>query len=156
MKPHWSRGLIWSLLFLSALPSGCSRKGTESSGRKLQLVDTESPPPSPPPSRTAVMLLKQKISDDDFIQAIAILESADVDADVALAVKNADRRLFGVGRTVLDAPGIPDRATLPQGYRVVAVAGTSDNPGSKYQQRFQMLSRIYAAKYNPLLLARLR
>jgi hypothetical protein len=156
MKPHWSRGLIWGVLLVSALSAACSRKGSESSGKKLQIVDTESPPPTPSPSRTAIMLLKQKISDNDFTQAIAILESADVDADVSLAVKNGDRRLYGVGRTVLDAPGIPDRASLPQGYRVVAVAGTSDNPGSKYQQRFQMLSRIYAAKYNPLLLARLR
>jgi hypothetical protein len=117
----------------------------------------ETPAATPEPSVTAVMLLKPKISDEDYMKAITILEAANVNADVEQAVKSGDRRLFGLRGAVLEAPGVEgNRQNLPQGCRVVAVAGTSDNPGTKYQQRFQMLTRIYAAKYNPLLLSKVR
>jgi hypothetical protein len=155
MKVPWSKGVIWGLLVASSLFPACSRKATEQ--RKLQDAELESPAATPEPSATAVMLLKPKLLDEDYMKAIAALESANVNADVELAVKNGDRRLFGLRGAVLEAPGIEgDRQNLPKGCRIVAVVGTSDNPGTKYQQRFQMLTRIYAAKYNPMLLLRLR
>jgi hypothetical protein len=155
MKVPWSKGVIWGLLAVSSLSPACSRKAAEQ--RKLQDAGMESPAATPAPSATAEMLLKAKFSDEDFMKAIATLESANVNADVEMAVKNGDHRLFGLRGAVLEAPGVEgDRQNLPKGCRIVAVAGTSDNPGTKYQQRFQMLTRIYAAKYNPLLLSRVR
>ena len=155
MKVPWSKGVISGLIVVSGLSPACSRKATEQ--RKVQEAEMETPAATPEPSVTAVMLLKPKISDEDYMKAIATLEAANVNADVEQAVKNGDHRLFGLRGAVLEAPGVVgDRQNLPKGCRVVAVAGTSDNPGTKYQQRFQMLTRIYAAKYNPLLLSRVR
>jgi hypothetical protein len=155
MKVPWSKDVIWGLFVVSSLSGACSRKAPEE--RKLPEAVMETPAATPEPSATAVMLVKAKISDEDFMKAIATLESANVNADVELAVKNGDHRLFGLRGAVVEAPGVEgDRQNLPKGCRIVAVAGTSDNPGTKYQQRFQMLTRIYAAKYNPLLLSRVR
>jgi hypothetical protein len=155
MKVPWSRGVICGLLAVSSLFSACSRKASEQPKRLVAGVET--PAATPEPSVTAVMLMKSKLTDEDYMKAIAILEAADVNADVDQAVKSGDRRLFGLRGAVVDAPGVEgDRQNLPKGCRVVAVAGTSDNPGTKYQQRFQMLTRMYAAKYNPLLIARVR
>ena len=155
MKVPWSRGVIWGLLVVSSLFPACSRKATEQPKRLV--AEMETPAATPEPSVTAVMLVKAKLTDDDYMKAIAILEAADVNADVAQAVKSGDRRLFGLRGAVVEAPGVEgDRERLPKGCRIVAVAGTSDSPGSKYQQRFQMLTRIYAAKYNPLLLSKVR
>ncbi|SRR6266581_2417115 len=152
--------LTWGVL-ISCLMAGCSRKtGGESGHARLTGTDTESathaPTPAPQGSATTTALLRPKASDEDFMQAIATLESADVNADVELALKSGDHRLFGIRGSVLEAPGVQgDRRLLPQGAYVVVVTGTSDVPGTKYQQRFQMLARIYAGKYNPALLSRL-
>ncbi len=155
MKVPWSKGVIWGLLVVSSLSGACSRKAPEQ--RKLSEAAIETPAATPEPSVTAAMLLKPKISDEDYMKAIATLEAANVNADVEQAVKSGDHRLFGLRGAVLDAPGVEgDRQNLPKGCRVVAVAGTSDNPGTKYQQRFQVLTRIYLAKYNPLLLSKVR
>jgi hypothetical protein len=155
MKVPWSNGVIWGLLVASSLFPACSRKATESP--KHAVADMETPAATPEPTVTAAMLMKAKVTDEDYMKAIAILEAADVIADVEQAVKSGDRRLFGLRGAVLDAPGVEgDRQNLPKGCRVVAVAGTTDNPGTKYQQRFQMLTRMYVAKYNPLLIARVR
>jgi hypothetical protein len=155
MKVPWSKAVVWGLLVVSSLSGACSRKGPEQ--RKLSEAAMETPAATPEPSATAAMLLKPKISDEDYMKAIATLEAANVNADVEQAVKSGDHRLFGLRGAVLDAPGVEgDRQNLPKGCRVVAVAGTSDNPGTKYQQRFQVLTRIYLAKYNPLLLSKVR
>ncbi|HXB57392.1 MAG TPA: hypothetical protein VN461_21705 [Vicinamibacteria bacterium] len=155
MKVPWSRGVIWGLVVVSGLFTSCSRKATEQPKQLGAVMET--PAATPEPSVTAAMLMKAKLMDEDYMKAIAILEAADVNADVEQAVKSGDHRLFGLRGSVLEAPGVEgDRQNLPKGCRVVAVAGTSDNPGTKYQQRFQMLTRLYAAKYNPLLLSRVR
>jgi hypothetical protein len=157
MRALYSKGFIGSLLFVSSLLPACSRKATtEAVGRKLQDAEEASPKALPSPGVTVEMLLRSKISDEDYMQAITVLESANVNGDVELAIKNGDHRLLGIREAVLEAPGVQgDWRNLPQGAHVVTVAGTSSSPGTKYQQRFQMLSRRYAAKYNALLLASL-
>ncbi|HKC11601.1 MAG TPA: hypothetical protein VKI41_06050, partial [Vicinamibacteria bacterium] len=140
MKVPWSEGVIWGLLVVSSLFSACSRKASEQP--KHLVADVETPAAIPEPSVTAAMLVKAKLTDEDYMKAIAILEASDVKADVEQAVKSGDRRLFGLRGAVVEAPGVEgDRQNLPKGCRVVAVAGTSDSPGTKYQQRFQMLTR---------------
>jgi hypothetical protein len=105
----------------------------------------------------AALLLRPKVTDEEFQAAITALESANPEADAAAAMASGDHRLFAVQGAVLEAPGVHgDWRALPRGAYVVAVAGTSATAGSKYQQRFQMLVRNYVAKYNPALLAKLK
>ena len=105
----------------------------------------------------ATLLLRPKVTDEDFQAAITALESASPEADAAAAVASGDHRLFAIQGAVLEAPGVRgDWRALPRGAYVVAVAGTSATAGSKYQQRFQLLARAYVATYNPALLTKLK
>jgi hypothetical protein len=101
------------------------------------------------------MLLRGKLTDDDFKAAIAMLSEADAEADVESALEGGDRRLLAVEDFTLLTPGYAgDRRQLPDGVSIATVAGTSGRAGNKHQQRFQYLATRYAKEYNTLLLQR--
>ena len=151
------KSLLASALIATLAVVGCGRhKETSGGGPGTQPVAVE-PTATPRPSATLEAVMRPKLSDEDFDAAITALQAADVATDVATAVTNGDHRLLGILGAVLEAPGVEgDRRMLPAGAYVVAVPGTGPEAGSRYQQRFQMLARAYAAKYNPLLLSRLK
>jgi len=103
------------------------------------------------------MLLRGKLTDDDFKAAIAMLSQADAEADVERALEGRDWRLLAVEDYTLLTPGYAgDRRQLPDGVSIATVAGTSGSAGSKHQQRFQFLATRYAKEYNTLLLQRVK
>ena len=107
------------------------------------------------PTPTMEMLLRGKLTDDDFKAGIAMLSQADAEADVESALEGGDRRLLAVEDFTLLTPGYAgDRRQLPDGVSIATVAGTSGRAGNKHQQRFQYLATRYAKEYNTLLLQR--
>lgn len=155
MTRHWPEVLLLGVVVVAGSTAACSGKAGPERERPKP-GEGASPAAATQASATVAALLAAKSSDEDFQQAIAALESADVSADVEAALKAGDHRVFGIRADVLEAPGVEgDRRALPGGAYLVAVAGTSGAPGTKFQQRFQMLARVYVGKYNSLLLSRL-
>jgi hypothetical protein len=156
---------LGSGLLLAALLPGCSGTDTPPSDRPATVPASPGAAASPAApiapdaeaSGGARALVKAKLTDDDFQAAIAALEAADPAADVEAALARGDHRVYAIQGELLEAPGVTgDWRALPKGAYVVTVPGTNAAAGSKYQLRFQMLARAYAAKYNPLLLSRLK
>jgi hypothetical protein len=155
MTRLWRTASLIGLAVVVGSTPACSGKAGPA-GERPKPVKATSAGSATHPSATTAALLAAKSSDEDFQQAVATLEAADVNADVEAALKAGDRRLFGIRADMLEAPGVEgDRRALPGGAYLVAVAGTSGTPGTRFQQRFQMLARLYAARYNALLLSRL-
>lgn len=156
MTRLWPEPLLCGLVVVVGSTAGCSGKAGPERERPKPAESAAAPAAATRSSATVAALLAVKSSDEDFQQAIATLQSADVNADVEAALGAGDHRVFGIRGDVLEAPGVEgDRRALPGGAHLVAVAGTSGTPGTKFQQRFQMLARVYVGKYNSLLLSRL-
>ena len=143
---HWvGRGCM--LLFLATVAcSGEARK--------------EAAPPPPPDSTPAAgaafaVLTGQKLSDADYMAAIAALENANGAADAAVDMTAGRRRFLATptsqGSLVFPGVSMAPR-DLPEGVRMVRITGFVDGSENRLIVRFQMLARRYATAYNTAML----
>jgi hypothetical protein len=90
----------------------------------------------------------------DYEVGIKALEAADLDFDIAAAIRRWDRRLIGMMGYSLEVPGVDGipPGGPPRGFTIVVVKGTSDAGGSGGKERFESLLSKYAEQYNRRLL----
>jgi hypothetical protein len=106
-----------------------------------------------PKGTTADVLFSLSGNEQDFRTGLDVLAKAEVAADVAAAKHRGDKRLIGIFGYALEIPGRETSSTtLPAGYSVTPIKGTSDAITSPTQERFQSRLRKYAALYNKGLL----
>jgi hypothetical protein len=86
----------------------------------------------------------------DFETCVAVLQSTDVDSDIAHASGVGDRRLIAIRSLGVYVPGVPEfiQGRLPVGYTAVPISGTSDYIKTPVQHRCQDLLHRYAERYN--------
>jgi len=107
-----------------------------------------------PASAAFAALTRPKFSDDEYIAAIADLESATGAGDAAVDIAAGRRRLLatpGHGSPVIPGVGI-SRRQLPEGVRIVRIAGFVEGSENRQIARFQMLALRYATAYNTAML----
>jgi hypothetical protein len=104
---------------------------------------------------TVDVLFSLQASNTDYELGIRALEAANLDFDIATAVRRRDRRLIGMMGYSLEVPGVDGvpPGGPPPGYRIIIVKGTSD-AGSGPKARCESLLSRYAERYNKTLLKR--
>ena len=126
------------------------------SGEARKEAALASPPDSAPAASAAfAVLTRPKLSDDDYMAAIAALENANGAADAAADI-TAGRRLLLATPTSQGSllfPGVSMAPRdLPEGVRMVRITGFVEGSEKRQIARFQMLARRYATAYNTAML----
>ena len=143
---RWGRGRIVLFFLATVACSGGAPKGA-----------APAPPPDSPPAASAAWaaLTGQKVSDDDYMAAITGLENASGAADAAADLAAGRRQVLAVagsqGSPVF--PGVSRAAReLPEGVRIVRIAGFVEGSENPKIARFRMLALRYATAYNTAML----
>jgi hypothetical protein len=133
-----------------------------SGGGKPEPVPVEAPPaesasgpavvPAAPGSKAFEAVIRQKISDDDFVTAISDLEGANGVKDAGDDLAAGRRRLLALpsttgGSSRIVGVSVP-RDKLPEDVRIVRIGGWNEGTENKHALRFQMLTQRYAQEYN--------
>jgi hypothetical protein len=146
-----------------------SRPGTVPIGLMLLLLvalraaDAPGGTPVPPESRPRATEWPVKTTAErlfalrapySYDEAAKWLDTADVGREVKRARTRNDRRLIGIRGYTLIVPGVTNRDpnSVPPGFSVVAIEGTSDSLEGGGQDRFQEKLMWFAERYNSGLL----
>lgn len=147
---------VW-ILFVAPL-GACSKPQKGETGQAT-VHSSAAPAKAEGASSAFQALTRDKTSEQDYIDAIAALETANLAADVESAVGAGDPRLLGIPRPA-GGPTLPGvdaaRVQVPEELRFARIVGLAQPATNKYEQRFRMLAMKYATEYNALLLRRIK
>jgi hypothetical protein len=98
---------------------------------------------------------RPKITDDDYLSAIADMDGANGTTDAGTDLAAERRQVLGIpqenGWSRLPGSSLR-REQLPEGVRVVRIQGLVEGTEDRHQLRYEMLTMKYAQDYNATML----
>jgi len=159
------------VLLLSAATIGaCTRSTPRESASAPPPVAAQAAPAteaSAPPAASAAAestaggfdaIARQKFSDQEYMAAIAELESGNAAADAAADRAAGRQRVLAFpAQQGGKIPGFSGtRAQLPASVEIVRIAGIVEGTSNRHALRFEMLATRYAQEYNATMVRSLR
>jgi hypothetical protein len=137
---------------LALAAAGCSRRGASSSSSDSGDAKAPSLGHSSPVIQA---LTSPKFRDEEFIAAIAVLETANGTTDASADIATAERRVFGIRQPGgwMQLPGISiPREKLPDTVRVIPIQGILEGTSNPHAMRYQNFALKYAKDYNATMI----